>query len=70
MLALPSRAILHGNVKGLIMNDQQPKRTLGRHLARELTVDEIGSVAGGTSRQYTIRTPVGNGDTETRFEWD
>ena len=52
------------------MNDQQPKRTLGRHLARELTVDEIGSVAGGTSRQYTIRTPVGNGDTETRFEWD
>jgi hypothetical protein len=53
------------------MNDQQPKRTLGRHLARELTVDEIGSVSGGTSRQYTVRTNVGpQGDSEVRFEWD
>ena len=52
------------------MNDQ-PKRTLGRHLARELTTDEIGSVAGGTSRKYVIRTPAGpSGDEEVRWEWD
>jgi hypothetical protein len=46
-------------------------RTLGRHLARELTADEIGSVSGGTNRQYTVRTNVGpSGDVEVRWEFD
>lgn len=46
-------------------------RTLGRHLARELTADEIGSVSGGTNKQIIIRTNVGpSGDTEVQWEFD
>ena len=47
------------------------QRTLGRHLARELTPDEINAVAGGTRHEVQVPTNVGpNGDTRTQFEED